>query len=308
MRSKVLRAARKLRHRYDLLRGLSQSFTLGVLLLVPLSGLARVDLWRGDHRLWFHPAPLNHALAGVILGIAASYVVTFLSNVAAGRMFCGWGCPAGQVSRFGEAAAWEKSPQKKLRINLAGAAYSAAVVVAMFAWWCDPRVLILGSPDALLAGWATVATGVALAWAHGRFWRWEFCKQVCPIGLYYSFVSLSGWYGVHFRDRERLCIGCNACDNVCPVGLAPRDLATPIPARAGLSIAGAPGRNHCLECGDCVRACEMVLTRKGPAPVPLHLGYFRGPQREVGEVGEDGGGARRRREHDLAATAPRELG
>ena len=41
----------------------------------------------------------------------------------------------------------------------------------------------------------------------------------------------------------------------------------------------APGRNHCLECGDCVRACEWMVLRKGEGPVPLLLGFFSGPQR-----------------------------
>jgi len=52
---------------------------------LPLSALARVDFWQGEHRLLFEAAPLKHGLAGVIIGIAATYVVTFLNNVVAGR-------------------------------------------------------------------------------------------------------------------------------------------------------------------------------------------------------------------------------
>ena len=280
-RAKVLRAERKHRHRYELFRAGSQAFTLAALVSVPLAGLARVDLWRGNHHLLLAPAPFKQALAGVILGIAASYVLTFLSNVAAGRMFCGWGCPVAQVSRFSEAAALDTTARGRLLAHAAGAAYSTAVVVALLAWWTDLRVLVAGSTAALAASWGAVALGTGAAFAHGRYLRWAFCKTACPIGLYYTVVSPARWYGVHFRDAPNLCIECKACDKVCPVGLAPRDLWAPVLARGGISVADAPGRNHCLECGDCVRGCEMVLQKRGPAPVPLRLGYFAGPQRET---------------------------
>ena len=292
-RLKIMRALLGQRHRYTALRTLSQAVSLGVLVSVPLSGLARVDLWRGDHRLLFDAAPFKHALGGVILGIGAMYVVTFLSNVVAARLFCGWGCPVGQVSRFGdEAAIPGLSWRQRLFAHLRGAAFSAAFVVAVLAWWTDLRVLVLGTPRELAVAWGLVAFGVAGAFAHGRWWRWSFCKSACPIGVYYSFVSPARWFGVHFRNADSTCIQCNACDRICPVQLTPRDLASPIPARAGVSIADAPGKNHCLECGDCIRACERMVSLKGIAEAPLHLGYFTGPQRVDVEAEAEAVGSR----------------
>jgi polyferredoxin len=115
--------------------------------------------------------------------------------------------------------------------------------------------------------------------AHGRWWRWEFCKSACPIGLYYTFVSSAKYYGVHFRNEHDTCIECNACDHVCPVNLTPRDLLSPVTDRQGLAVADAPGRNHCLECGDCIRACEYMVELKGKSPVPLKLSWYTGSQR-----------------------------
>jgi len=289
-RLKVLKMLRSGQHRYNAFRTFSQGVSIAILLAVPLSGLAQVDFWRGEHWLLFEPAPLKHGLAGVLLGIAAMYVVTFLSNVVAGRMFCGWGCPVGQVSRLGEAAAtpgfkW----RRKLIANAKGAAFSAAFVLAMLAWWVDLRMLWRGTPAELAVGWGLVAFGVAGAYLHARFWRWDFCKKVCPIGLYYSFVSPARWYGVYFRNEQKSCIECDACDNVCPVDLAPRDLMAPIDSPGGFAIYDAPGRNHCLECGDCVRACERMIELRGEGPVPLLLGYHRGPQRiEPDDAAADG--------------------
>ena len=279
-RLKILKGLRRsAAHRYDRLRVLGMCASLGTLFVVPLAGIARIDLWQGHHVLWFAPAPFKHALAGVILAISAMYVVTFLSNVVAGRIFCGWGCPVGQVSRFGEVLDTPRLPKRSRWVgHVKGAVFSLALVLSFFVWWVDLRVLWRGSPRALALAWSITAVGVAATWAHGRWWQWGFCKSACPIGLYYSFVSPARWYGVHFRNQHDTCIECNACDNVCPVGLAPRDLMTPVPARSGLSIADAPGRNHCLECGDCIRACEWMIELKGHEPVPLLLGYYKSPQ------------------------------
>lgn len=280
VRLKVAKAMRRRPHRYDRLRALSIGVSLAILLAVPLSGLARVDLAAGRHRLLFAQADLTHALAGVIVAIAALYVVTFLSNVAAGRIFCGWGCPVGQVARFGEILDTPRlAGRGRLLAHLRGAAFGGLLALSFLAWWVDLRVLWGGAPAAAAFSWTALVVGTALTWAHGRFWQWRFCKSACPIGLYYSFVSPAKWYGVHFRNAASSCIECNACDNVCPVDLAPRDLMAPIPARSGVSISDAPGRNHCLECGDCVRACEWMIVVSGTGPVPLLLGHYSGLQR-----------------------------
>lgn len=289
-RLKILKALRRVGHRYDLRRALGMTVSLGILFAVPLSGLARVDLWGGQHALAFKNVPFKHGLAGVIFGIAAMYVVTFLVNVIGGRLFCGWGCPVGQVSRFGEKVStpglkgWTKR-----RAQLEGGLFSLALVLSIMAWWVDLRVLWAGRGTALAVSWSVLGVSVALAYAHGRFWRWHFCMSTCPIGLYYSFVSPAKHFGVYFRNDEASCIECNACDNVCPVELEPRDLMAPSGERPGLSIADAPWRNHCLECGDCVRACEWMIEKKGEGKVPLLIGFFDGPQRVMPEDVEDSG-------------------
>src|SRR5690606_14735826 len=158
---------------------------------VPMTGLAQVDLWGGRHYLLMSPAPLKHALAGVIIGIAAMYVVTFLSNVVAGRLFCGWGCPVGQWNRFSEqwhapgaagkagafAQRWRRAVRRGWIIG-----YGLALVLSIMAWWVDLRVLWRGDMRAMGLTWGVLGLGMALAAIHGRWWRWGFCMQVCPIG------------------------------------------------------------------------------------------------------------------------------
>ncbi|MEX2213500.1 MAG: 4Fe-4S binding protein [Phycisphaeraceae bacterium] len=280
-RIKLLNALRKSPHRYTLIRAASQALSLAILLLVPLTGLAQVDAWRGRHWLLGNPASFKPALAGVIVAIAALYIITFLSNVVTGRLFCGWGCPVGQVSRFGDEIDLPGlKPRQRLIAKVNGALFSGAFVIAMMAWWVDLRVLILGDATAMAVAWSLRVGGAAGAYAHGRWWRWEFCKRVCPIGLYYSFVAPARYYGIHYRNEKETCLDCDACDHICPVDLKPRDLMAPASDRGGIAITDAPGHNHCLECGDCIKACEWMIEKRGHAPVPLKLGWFKGPQRD----------------------------
>lgn len=284
VRLKVLKFTDTQSHRYRTRRAVSQSISLLILILVPLLGLAQVDAWGGKHYLLGREAPFKHALAGVIVGIAALYVFTFLSNVVAGRLFCGWGCPVGQVSRFGERIdtpglrGWGKA-----RAQIEGAIFSGLFVVSMMAWWTNLGVLALGTPKELAVAWGLLAVGIVGAYLHGKWWRWEFCKSVCPIGLYYSFVAPAKYFGIHFRNEKRTCIECDACDNVCPVDLTPRDLVSAVINRTGVSISDAPGHNHCLECGDCIVACEdMVAMKKTPREdAPLKMGWYSGDQRGI---------------------------
>ena len=279
-RIKLLSALRNHPHRYAWIRGFSQSISIAILLAVPFLGIARVDAWQGEHWLLGERAAFKPALAGVIVGIAALYVITFLSNVVAGRLFCGWGCPVGQVSRFGDMVDLPGLKPKQRNIaKLKGALFSGVFVISMMAWWVDLHILISGNLTTMAIGWGLLIIGAAGAYAHGKWWRWEFCKQVCPIGLYYSFISPARYFGIHYRNEQQSCLDCDACDNVCPVDLKPRELMKPASERGGISITDAPGHNHCLECGDCIKACEFMIEKRGHNPVPLLLGWFNGPQR-----------------------------
>ncbi len=279
IRLKILTAVDKHPHRYNRLRAIAQLITIAILFAVPVTGLVRIDFWQADHRLFFQPADFKIALAGVIVGIAAMYVVTFVSNIAAGRMFCGWGCPVAQINRIGEQVATGRTAWKRWANAIWGAAYSALFILGMTAWWIDLRVLFAGLRWESVIVWSIFAVGAAWGFIHSRYIRWSFCKTVCPIGMYYSIVSPASYFGIHFRNEDASCIECDACDHICPVDLQPRDLLAPMTEPRGLSVTDAPSRNHCIECGDCVKACEYMIDRTGGDNVPLALGWYQGPQR-----------------------------
>ncbi len=293
VRLKVLPRVEQRGHRYVWLRYLTQAITIGILFIIPLSGLAQVDLYSGQHRMLYREATLREGLAAVILGIAALYIVTFLINFACGRMFCGWGCPVGFLNRLADVA--NLKPDKRYARwrrwrDLAGPlGHSALLVISCMLWWTSPAAFVaFDSPEALAWVWGLTLGGIASLAALGWWWRWGFCMRACPIGLYYSFIAPSKEFGIYFREATSdgasdACLHCNACIKVCPVDLNPMDLAQPIAARGGVSVADAPANNHCLKCGDCIQACEMMIDlaaqRRGITEVPLQFGFYKGEQR-----------------------------
>jgi polyferredoxin len=152
-----------------------------------------------------------------------------------------------------------------------GALFGIALSVSLMLWWTSPKVFVSSDLVAVTLAYVVLAGLVGLTFVHGRVWRWDFCKQACPIGLYYSVVSPSTSYGIVFESEQNTCINCNACDSICPVDLKPRELDIAQEDVAGLALGGLPHDNHCLRCGDCVTICEFVL-RDGPrGDVPLHF-------------------------------------
>jgi polyferredoxin len=208
--------------------------------------------------------------------MAAFYGITFVINAVVGRLFCGWGCPVAQVSRFGEEVEIARRSGKGLRGAVARALlFGAALSASVLLWWVDPRVLVEGSALEAATALAVFLGLVGATLLHGRFWRWSFCKQACPIGLYYSIVAPDRIYGIVFDADRGPCKECRLCDRVCPVDLDPRDLSRARDGIGGLAIDGLPGENHCLRCGDCIRACEWVFDGAEKAALPLRFGFTR---------------------------------
>ena len=279
-------------HRYVPLRFLSQLITVGVLFAIPLSGAARVDLYGGNHRLLFDKeANWREGLAGVIVGIALLYVVTFLVNVVFGRMFCGWGCPIGFLNRLCDVSELKPSmtvPRwRRLRDKTGPAGHSFLLVFPSVLWWTRAEAFYAGWGPPLFYAWSVTTLGVLSIYALGKWSRWRFCMTTCPIGLYYSFVAPNEQFGIFFREAtadqtQDACLHCNACITICPVDLDPMNLAVEASPRGGIAI-DAPGQNHCLKCGDCIQACEMMISntteRRGISEVPLRFGLFEGSQR-----------------------------
>ena len=69
-------------HRYRHYRAITMGITFAILFGVPLSGLARVDLFGGVHRALGHDVDLRIGLIAVCAAIAAFYAVTFVAGTS----------------------------------------------------------------------------------------------------------------------------------------------------------------------------------------------------------------------------------
>jgi polyferredoxin len=270
-RLKTLRTLGTKPHPFRRIRVATQALTLAIVYAIPLLGLVRFDMWDGRHRIFGHATNSTYGFGGLILGIAFFYIVTFVINAFAGRVFCGFGCPIGQASRFGEEVEIAtKSGKGRLLAELSAVLFALALGTAGFLWFASPRVFVEGTPRAMVIAAGGLLALAGVVYAHGRYVRWTFCKSYCPIGIYYSAVQTAHGFGIHFDNSA--CKGCDVCTLACPVGLTPRDLEVPINGLPGIGLDGFPSRNHCLTCGDCVRACEHVTHGKIET-APLRLGF-----------------------------------
>ena len=278
-RLRLLRVLHAQPHRYPRIRWITQSVTFLVLYGIPLLGLARFDLWGGRHLAARRPVGPVYGMGAVFVGILSFYLVTFVLNALMGRVFCGFGCPIGQASRLGDdVEAAVKSRKDRRAIQGRAVAFAVALASAIALWFVSPRVFVAGSPRAVAATLAGVAALSAAVYLHGRYWRWRFCEGFCPIGIYYSAVQTGHGFGIHFDAAMHTCKECDSCQLVCPVGLDPRDLMRPKNDIGGIAIDGFAGQNHCLTCGECVRACEHQFRKEGRALVPLRLVSFHRPR------------------------------
>lgn len=271
-RLKVLRTIDNQPHRYRRLRRFTMSLTVLVLWIAPMLGASRFDLWAGHHLFWRKHVEWPSAFVGLAMSVVAFYVVTFLLNIALGRVFCGWGCPVGEVSRLGDAVELaRKTKKQRLGAEARAIGYAALLGGAGFFWLCDWHVFTQGTPTArVLAGLGAIA-GIGIVYAHGLYWRWSFCETWCPIGAYYTAIQFAHRFGVHYDEAKGTCTDCGLCHDACPVELDPRNLGRIKVAKGGIALDDYAEQNHCLVCGDCVRACEAGFRVKGLELVPLHL-------------------------------------
>ncbi|MFO0587823.1 MAG: 4Fe-4S dicluster domain-containing protein [Polyangiaceae bacterium] len=271
-RLRILRTLEKEPHRYPKIRRFTMLITFATLYAIPLLGAARFDLWAGHHLAWGKQTNFVYGFGAVFLSIVAFYLATFIVNGFVGRLFCGFGCPVGEASRVADAAdITRRTGEGRLKGEAKSVGYSAALAGAAWLWLCDPRVFLQGTPKAIGYAIGGFVGGTALMYAISRYVRWRLCQGWCPIGIYYSIVRTAHSFGIHYDEIEGTCKDCDYCAQACPVDLNPRDLEKPQNEVHGVAIEGLPQANHCLTCGECVRACEDVISRKPGLIPPLRL-------------------------------------
>jgi len=277
LRDKILTGLAKKRgaaHRYSNCRwAVAAGFTLAVAAL-PFFDLMRIDVWGGHHHYLGRELGLVEALKRFAFPFLGINLAIILASRFLGRYLCGFVCPYGAMARFAD---WlrlrSKSPAQRWANRALLLGVCAAMCTISFNFWVDWRVFRDGS--------SLAASGAALFLAAlilSFYWMvirlgLEFCRNWCPSGVYFALLGHETYNGVEFA-HPAACTDCKACDRVCPMNLAPREMSGGKYLDGhGFYPDGTSNFSLCIRCGDCVVACEGAAKQPGD-PTPLRMGWL----------------------------------
>jgi polyferredoxin len=262
-----------------------------LLVLIPVSGLFRIDPENGalvvlGWQIWF----ADFFLISGLWIMLASVLVTLYS--VAGTVFCGWACPQNtlaewanhmthkllgkraEVSLTGEAPKVAAAKNKILNWSLLGLSFLfAAMLFALvpLLYFYPPDVVwsfLIFRADTRLAGslywiysvWVLIILLDIAVLRH--FW----CRFACVYKVWqHSFKTKETLHVVYDANRANECEKCNYCVTTCFIELDPR--RTEI-------------YDSCINCGDCIDACNNLQAKKGG----VGLLRFEFGQRELGKI------------------------
>ena len=207
----------------------------------------------------------------------------FLFTSALGRVWCGYSCPQTvwtdlfftverwiEGDRNARVRLWNaKWDARKIRLRLFKWAVWLAIAVATGGAWVfyftDAPTLLgdLLKGQAHIVAYTTIAVLTATTFVFGGFMREQVCIYMCPwpriqaamMDEHTITVAYRDWRGeprgkhrkAEGADQLGDCIDCNACVNVCPVGIDIRD---------GQQL-------ECITCALCIDACDDMMAKVG---------------------------------------------
>ena len=245
-----------------------------LLVLIPVSGLFRIDPENGalvvlGWQIWFADFFLISGLWITILsGLVALYSV-------AGTVICGWACPQNtsaewanymtrkllgkrtEVSLDGKSAKIAAAKNKAVNWILLGFSFLGAamffallpllyfyppdVVWSFIAFKNDPR--LAGSLHWIYFVWVLIILLDIAVLRH--FW----CRFACVYKIWqHSFKTEQTLHVLYDASRESECEKCNYCVTTCFIELDPRKTEM---------------YDSCINCGDCIDACNNLQAKKG---------------------------------------------
>ena len=244
------------------------------LVIIPVSGLFRIDPENGalvvlGWQIWFADFFL---ISGLWIMLAAALVALYS---IAGTVFCGWACPQNtlaewanhmthkllgkraEVSLTGEAPKVAAAKNKALNWTLLALSFiGAAMLFALLPllYFYPPEVVwsfISFREDTRLAGslywiysvWVMIILVDVAVLRH--FW----CRFACVYRVWqHSFKTKETLHVVYDANRSDECAKCNYCVTTCFIKLDPRKTEI---------------YDSCINCGDCIDACNNLHAKKG---------------------------------------------
>lgn len=277
---------------FHMRRRLVQALFLFLLVIIPLSGLLRIDPVAGafvvlDRQIWWADFFLVFGLWIVL----ASGLVLVYSTV--GTAFCGWACPQNSLSEL--ANKWTyKLLGKRADVSVAGEKMKvAASKNRLINWLLLGAILLAASmlaaliplfyfyPPEVIWSFVTFQHNDQLAsslhyiylifvlviFVDASFIRHFWCRFMCVYKVWqHGFKTSQTLKVVYDESRSDSCEKCNYCNTVCFLGLDPRNTDM---------------YDSCINCGDCIDACNRLQEKNN---LPGLLSFSSGARGE-GKVG-----------------------
>ncbi len=251
-----------------------QALTIALAVLVPASGLLRIDPEAGafvviDRQVWFSDFFL---MFGMWITLASGLVLLYSS---AGTVFCGWACPQNTMSEWannltrrllgkraelsmeGDAPVVAAAKNKLLNWLLLGLAIMAAAMffglIPLFYFY--PPVMVWHfmtfQHDQNLAGslYWIYSVCVLILFVDIAVIRHFWCRFACIYKVWQlSFKTKQTLHVAYDASRAAECAKCNYCVTSCFISLDPRKTDV---------------YDSCINCGECIDACNRLHEKKG---------------------------------------------
>jgi len=279
---------------FHMRRRFIQFLFIGLLVIIPVSGLLRIDPVAGafvvlGRQIWWADFFL---VFGLWMSLASSMVLLY-STV--GTAFCGWACPQNSLAEF--ANKWTyKLLGKRADVSISGEKMKVAanknrplnwiilgliiLLVSMFMaliplfYFYTPGVIwsfVTFQHDPRLAGSLhyIYLIIVLVIFVDVSFIRHFWCRFMCVYKVWqHGFKTHQTLRVAYDETRSESCEKCNYCNTVCYLGIDPRktDLY-----------------DSCINCGDCIDACNRVQAKnKMPGLLKFASGNYG--KRESGKI------------------------
>jgi polyferredoxin len=250
-----------------------QLLFIAVLILVPVTGLLRIDPVAGafvvfDHQIWWSDF---FVIFGLWMLIASSLVLLYS---LVGTAFCGWACPQNTLSEWANRMT-QKLLGKRAEIELDGAKMQVAarknkrlnwlvlgtlILVVSMAFALIP-LLYFYSPGVI---WSFVTFQdderlapslhyiyfifVLITFIDVAFIRHFWCRFMCVYKVWqHGFKTKQTLHIEYDESRSDDCAKCNYCERACFIGIDPRKTNE---------------FDTCINCGECITACNNLHAKK----------------------------------------------
>ena len=281
-------------------RRIVQYLTLLILVLIPTTGLFRIDMEAGgfillDRQIWFSDI-------FIVMGFwvfAASLLIMMYSLV--GSVFCGWMCPQNTASEYANMLTYKLLGRRAEMMDMSGDQMQVAVrrqsvlnylllglglllpamlyALIPLIYFFPPSAIwsfITFSEDAQLAGslyWIYIVCVAVFLLDIGVI-RHLMCKYMCIYRVWqHSFKTRETLHIQYDESRSDHCATCHYCVDSCFLDIDPRQTAV---------------FDSCVNCGECITACDELHSKskklQGPGLLSFAIGANEKKERERGSV------------------------